>query len=58
MDRKSVFIIAAATLVTIVIWVIANVWHARANVSVSPDIQKAIEPLDPNFDKDALNFLE
>ncbi len=58
MDRKFLFIVAVATLATVVIWVLADVLHARANVQISPSIQKATEPLDPNFDPNALNLLK
>lgn len=57
MDRKSLFIIAAATLLTVIFWVVADTLHARTNVQISPKIQKAIEPLDPNFDTDSLKLL-
>ena len=57
MDRKSIFIIAIATLITIIGWVLADVLHARSNVSEPANIQQATQPLDPNFDQAAIKLL-
>lgn len=57
-DRKSFLIIAIATLVTIILWVIFDVLHARANVEISPKLQEVIEPLDPNFDTPAIQLIK
>ena len=58
MDRKSFFIISIATLITVVAWVMADVIHSTTNVEVSPDIQKVIEPLSPDFDSAAIKLLK
>lgn len=58
MDRKSFFIIAIATLITVVAWVMADVIHSTTNVEVSSDVQKVIEPLSPDFDSAALKLLK
>ncbi|MDO8618494.1 MAG: hypothetical protein Q7R49_00955 [Candidatus Daviesbacteria bacterium] len=57
MDRKSIFIIAIATLLTIVGWVAADVLHARSNVEIPHNIQQATAPLDPNFDTQTIKLL-
>lgn len=57
MDRKSIFIIAVATLFTIMIWVVADVLHAKSQVEVPVNIQQIIEPLSPDFDNEALKLL-
>lgn len=58
MDRKSIFIIAIATLLTIIGWVIADVLHARSSVEIPSNIQQAIKPLDPNFDTQTIKLLQ
>lgn len=57
MDRKSIFIIAVATLFTIMIWVVADVLHAKSQVEVPANIQQIIEPLREDFDNEALKLL-
>lgn len=58
LDRKSFLIIAIATLATIILWVIFDILHARANVEISPKLQEIIEPLDPNFDIQAVQLIK
>jgi len=58
MDRKSLFIISIATLITVVIWVVADIYHARSKVEISAKLQEVIEPLTPNFDDTAIKLLE
>lgn len=58
MDRKLFFIISIVTLITVVTWVIADVIHSTTNVEISPDIQKVIEPLSPDFDSAAIKLLK
>lgn len=58
MDRKLLFIIAVATLITIITWVIADVLHARAAVEPSAEVQQVIQPLDPNFDSEAIKLVQ
>ena len=57
-DRKYLFIISIATLVTIILWVASDVYYARQKVEISPKLQEAIEPLSPNFDQIAISILE
>lgn len=57
-DRRYLFIIAIATLITIVIWVTSDVYHARSQVEISPKLQRVIEPISPNFDQSAIQLLE
>lgn len=56
MTRQSL-IIAIATFITIVAWIIFDVLHERNQVEISPKLQEVIEPLNPDFDTEALDFL-
>ncbi len=57
MDRKSFLIISIATFITVVAWVVFDVIHARAQVEIPPETQQLIEPINPNFDQEAINLL-
>lgn len=58
MDKKSVFIISVATLITIVAWVIFDIIHTRSSEEISPKLQEVIEPINPNFDPEAIKLLK
>jgi len=52
--KSKFLIIAIATLITVLSWAILDTVHKRAATTVSIQWQEAAEPLDPNFDLDAL----
>lgn len=54
MTKKAYLIVAIATLLTIVAWVIFDTLHARSQVQVSSDLEQLVQPLDPNFDLSGL----
>ncbi|MBI4036466.1 hypothetical protein HY386_01135 [Candidatus Daviesbacteria bacterium] len=54
MGRKEFLIIAIATLITVLAWVIFDILHARAKVTIPPKTQELIEPLNPNFDLEGI----
>ena len=57
-DRKSFLVIAIVTLITIILWVIFDILHTRANVEISPKLQEVIEPIDPSFDIQAAQLIK
>ncbi len=50
MTKKGVLLVAVITLITVIAWVIFDVYHTREQVQLDSDVKSAIEPLDPNFD--------
>lgn len=58
MTKKELFIIVIATFITILAWATFDILHTRANVEISPELQQVIEPLDPNFDTEAIKALQ
>lgn len=54
MTRKEWLVAAILTFVTILAWVIFNVFHARAEVEISPKLQEVIEPINPDFNTQTL----
>ena len=58
MDRKEFLIIVIATFITFVAWVFFDIIHTRSNVEISIQLQEVIEPLDPNFDTEMVQFLQ
>ena len=55
MTKKEFLIIAIATFITIVAWVVFDILHTRAAVEISAETQQIIEPIDPNFNLEGLN---
>lgn len=55
MNRKEFLVVAIATLITVIAWVVFDIIHARQSTEISPKLQEVINPIDPNFDTGALN---
>lgn len=57
MIRKETFIIIIVTFITIVAWAVFDIVHKRSVTTTSPKLQQVSEPLDPNFDQEAIKLL-
>ncbi len=57
MTRKEFFIIAIITFITFLSWVSFDILHKRSQVEILPSWQQIIEPINPNFDTDAIKLL-
>lgn len=55
MTKKELLIATIFTFVIILAWVIFDIVHERQKVEIPANLQQDIEPIDPNFDTDALN---
>lgn len=54
MTKKEFLIIAIATFITIIAWVVFDILHKAAEVEISPQTQEVIEELNPTFDLEGL----
>lgn len=54
MNKKEVLLIFIITFITIAAWAVFDIFHTRAQVQIPQELQKIIEPVDPNFDLSAL----
>ena len=54
MNRKEWLIAAILTFITICAWVAFDIVHTRSRAEISSDWQEAIEPIDPQFNLEAL----
>lgn len=55
MTNKQFLYLAIATFITVVIWVTLDLIHSQANTQIPSDINKIMEPISPDFDKEVLN---
>ncbi len=55
MKQKQLIITIIITFIVIMIWIIADIAHTRADIPVSSQLQQAIIPLNPTFDKPTLD---
>jgi len=55
MNKKEWFIVAVLTFITIVIWVVFDILHTRAQVEIPSQLQQVIEPINPQFNLEGLN---
>lgn len=49
MAKKEFLIIAIATLITVIAWVVFDIIHRVSVVKLPPNIEKIIEPIETNF---------
>lgn len=58
MSRKEFVILAVITTIVIFVWIIADIIHTKSAVLVLPQVEKALTPLNPNFDQDTLDKIK
>lgn len=54
MTRKEWLIAAMITFFSIMAWMVFDVIHTRSKVEIPQKIQDVLEPVNPNFDTQAL----
>lgn len=54
MTKKGYLLVVTATLITIILWVVFDVLHKRSDVKIPPDVEKLVEPIDPNFNLEGI----
>lgn len=54
--RKEFAVVALATLITIMAWLMFDITHKRAAVQLPANIQEVIKPINPNFDLQGIDL--
>lgn len=54
MTRKEWLLAAILTFATILVWVISDIIHTRAQVEIPKQLQEIIEPINPNLNTESL----
>lgn len=49
MSRKELLFAAILTFITILAWVVFDIFHARSQVEIPQQLQQVIEPISPDF---------
>lgn len=57
MSGRQFFYILIATLITVIIWATLDILHSRAKIQPPEEVQKLLDPIDPNLDTDTINSL-
>lgn len=58
MVKKELIIILVATFIVVMAWIVFDIIHSiKSKRTVSPDLQTALEPIDPNFDTVTLDTI-
>lgn len=55
MDKKEIVLLLTITAVAVVCWIVFDALHTHAEVAISPDLQKALEPINTTFDQTTLD---
>jgi hypothetical protein len=57
MTGKQFVAILIFTLITVVVWIVADIIHAQPKTPVSPEVYQLMEPIDPKFDTQVIDEL-
>ncbi|MBI2011394.1 hypothetical protein HYS91_01365 [Candidatus Daviesbacteria bacterium] len=55
MNKKELLVLSLVTFLVFIVWISTDIYRTKSNIEISPKLQQALEPLNPNFDK---TFLE
>lgn len=55
MEKKEIVIIAIVTFIVVVLWVGVGILGSKSSVPENPNLSKLLEPINPNFDQQALD---
>lgn len=58
MIKKEFILLLLITCGVVLFWVVTNIQHDRSSVTLSPELQTALEPINPNFDQDTLSKIQ
>lgn len=58
MKSKDLLILSILTFVTVVIWVLADAWHAYVTSTITASLQQTIKPLTPKLDINVIESLK
>ena len=54
MSNKDLLILSILTFITVVVWILSDVYHAATTSTITPLEKKLIEPLKPSFDQEVI----
>ena len=55
MIKKEFAFLLIVTCAVVLFWVVTNILHDRSNVTLPPELQKAMQPISPNFNQETLD---
>lgn len=58
MKSRDLLILSILTFVTVVIWVLADAWHAYVTSTITASLSQTIKPLTPKLDTGVIESLK
>lgn len=58
MSKKEFLVILIFTFIVFLVWTVSNIVRTPPVSQIDPKLKKALEPLNVNFDKTAISWLE
>jgi len=55
MNRKEFLFVVIVSFIVVAVWIVSNIYQERSNVAVAPELQGAIQSINPNFDQKTLD---
>lgn len=55
---KDIITLLVVSLITVLSWVVFEIYHSNTSVYVSPEIRKTSQPLNPEIDVNLLEHLK
>jgi hypothetical protein len=59
MNKKEFAVIAVITFLVFIAWLVFDILHnTKANITLSPNLQNSLTPINATFDKEALDWVK
>lgn len=58
MKQRDLLLIAGFTFLTVLVWIVLSIYHLQVTSTITPALQKKIEPIEPLFDRKVINEIK
>ncbi len=57
-SNKELLVLVILAAIICLVWVATDIYRTQSSVEISPALKEALEPINPNFDAQTLNFIQ
>lgn len=58
MGRRDTLLLSILTLITVMGWIVFDVYHASIDTTIPPDVEEKLSPVVPDFDKNIIQKIK
>lgn len=57
-SNKELLILFILAAIACLVWVATDIYRTQSKVEITPELKQALEPINPNFDTQTLEFIQ